>query len=288
MNMNGVSAPVLEKSWDKVPGHLMPATAFICVGSFALVRSLQLAKELPPGKSFTQTHIPYRNLDVVRNIGMAVMAVTTVGAIYHSLGEGIDTSIRLHMTLYAGFFMVGLVTYLESQGRLMPDSGRASLALAYLLNGIVWQAHGAMMAVPVNQTVHLYESYINMASAVTMAYSVMRKDSILAHIISWALMVLQGFWLYFISVYLCCINVEEGMVEADLCMIVLAMTICIVLAIAYSDLPQLRESHVASDSLMDGRGEYEVLAKFHNHLEANSSGGSETTVESQDSGDEQC
>lgn len=291
MNMNDESSSmVLEKDWDKFPGHVMPATLYVGFGVYALLKTLQLAKELPPGRTLTETYIPFRDLSVVRNVGVAIMVFTILGALYHAAGEGIDASIRLHMTLYSSFFMVGLVAFLESKKRLMPDSGRASLALCLLLNSFIWRSHGMMMAATVNQNVHIYLGYICLADALVFGYSVMQKDSIIAHIVGWALMILQGLWLYFIAFYLCCIEVSPHMVEANLCGLTILLTIIIVLVVAFADLPHVRESHDNFSSPRDGRGEYEVLAKLNHDNCDFKSGGSEATLDSQshDSGDELC
>jgi hypothetical protein len=291
MNMNEASSTMgLEKSWVEFPGHMAPATAFTFLGSYALLRSFRLYKELPLGRTFAQTHIPYRNLPVVRNVGLFAMTVTTAGAIYHSLGEGIDTSILVHMTLYACFFMTGLAAFLESQKRLVPDSGRAALALSYFLTGFVWRAHGMMNMVPVTRNVHVYMGHLCFVSGAVTTYSVIRNDSILAHIICWGCMVLQGLWLYVIAFYLCCIELDESIVEACLCLVVIFVAIVIFLVIGCSNLPQVRGSHSTGGTVvMDGRGDYEVLAKFHdNNTHDLVSTGSQGTVETQESGDDAC
>ncbi|CAB9516774.1 expressed unknown protein [Seminavis robusta] len=255
----------MEKSWEKFPGHILPATVFSAFGLYALVKTLQMTKRLPPGRSFTEVHLPLQDKGIIRCIGIWVMLLTVAGGVYHSLGEGIDMSIRLHMILYSCFFMVGLVAYLESQERLAPDSGRTALALALCLCCFIWRAHGMSMPHGTDQSVHIYLGYINLADGIAFGYSVMRTDSIVAHISSWALMLLQGLWLYFIAFYLCCFELNPHMVEAHLVSMVVAMTILIALVIASADLPQVK-GQWAKLQLQDGRGEYEVLTKsFHRH-----------------------
>jgi hypothetical protein len=265
MNESSQEEMMLDKDWDKVPGHIAPATIFIAYGTFALIKTLQLTKQLPPGRTFTEVHIPFQDTDTIRRIGLSVMTLTAAGVLYHSLGEGIDTSIRLHMVLYAGFFMVGLIAVLESKQRLMPDSARMALAVSLFLASCVWSAHGYHMHNQVGQNIHVYLGYLNLADAIAFSYSVMRTDSIVAHIMSWALMVLQGIWLYVIALYLCCIELTEQNVEANLCFITILLTIVIAVVIAAADLPQVRDSWSKQSSSNVGSqgGQYEVLTKFH-------------------------
>ncbi|CAB9516606.1 expressed unknown protein [Seminavis robusta] len=256
-----------DKSWEKFPGHLAPATIFTAFGLYALFKTLQMTKRLPPGRTFTDVHLPLQDKGIIRSIGIWVMVLTVAGAIYHSLGEGIDTSIRLHMALYSCFFMVGLIAYLESKEFLSPDSGRTALALALCLAFFVWRAHGMSMASSLDQSVHVYLGHINLADGLAFGYSVMQTDSIIAHISSWALLVLQGFWLYLIAFYLCCFELDELMIEAHLVIMVVALVIVIAVVIASADLPQVK-ANWSKLQLQDGRGEYHVLTKSSAQVEA--------------------
>ena len=271
-----------QPDMDKVPGHIAPGIVFCAFGLYGLLKTLKLTRELPPGKTFCQVYLPYKNQKELKIIGQAMMAVTVAGMLYHAAGEGIDANLGLHICLYFTYFMIGLSCFLESQCRLPPDSTRICLAIACSLAGLLWSAHALMMNMPIHRAVHLCEGYINFATAFAFGGSVAFKSSMVLHLACWALLMLQGFWLLTISAYLWFWDIPRHMIEAFMCAEATAVTIFVLLGIAYfaKDIP-------GQDTWWQGnnmehldlqRGNYEVLTKFN---ENNSSGGrSGDTIES--------
>lgn len=257
-----------EYSWVEFPGHIWIAAVFVLFGTFVLLLTLKYCKELQPGETFCQKCVPYRDVVILRGIGKLLVTVTIAGFFYHAAGDGLDGAMYLHMSLYTCFFFIGVVVLLESHGRLPPDSGRAALALVMFLGFFLWHAHGVQMLTDgmnnVMSVVHIYVGYINLVGGVTFAYSVMHPDSIIAHLMAWGLLVLQGTWIGTIAFYLCCFDMDEHMVEAYLCLQAILVSLTIVLVIGLSDLPT-RNDWLENGNRRhhDNRGEYDVLMAKH-------------------------
>jgi len=279
------TGPILEKSWEKFPGHIAPALIFSCFGGYALLKTLSLTKELPAGRTFAEVHIPFRNKRIIRNIGTSCSLLTFSGMLYHAAGDGIDMSLKVHMIIYFCFLFAGLTAVLESYERLPPDSARTSCSLALLMSGFVWNSHGSAMMEPVNRNVHLYLGYINVANGLAFAYSIMQPSSIRAHIISWALFVVQGIWLFYIAFYLCCVELDEFMVEAHLALITVVVAFVIMVVIGASNLDNVRQSHRQGLLLEDGRGHYEIVTKTDAQELC---GRSESTADDSSQEEDQC
>lgn len=203
-------------------------------GMFVLLLALRRARNLPPGKSFAEMHIPERDPIVLRRVSITILIATFFGLAQEIIG-GIQNSGRpfsqlAHEVVYFGFFMVGVCGLLESTGRLPPDSHRAALVLAFWGSGLIWHTHGVMKQLPVDQSLHILLAYVNYADAAVVAYSMRFTDSINAFVGGWALMILQATWLLTCGVYECCWDYSMHQVTAFLsgqCMLILLFIVLV-------------------------------------------------------------
>lgn len=182
-------------------GHALPAAFFFGFGAFLLALSLRRARALPTGggSTFADCHIPERNATLVRIVGGVLVACTSLGFVYEGLGGYLCCDSfwyeASHMTLYASFLFVGAVTLAEARGRLPPDASRAALALALLLESILWHDHAIMKDDPTDRRVHIIMAQICLAGGAVFAYSVRKPGNVAAYLGGWGMLVLQSLWL---------------------------------------------------------------------------------------------
>ena len=111
-----------------------------------------------------------------------------------------------------------------------------------------------MKQLPADGALHIYLSYINGANAATVAYSMRYTDSVIAFLAGWALLVLQGLWIFLSGLYECCIDLHMHDIAAYLALVCLFIFLTIVLvAVLYG--PALSDQDAAHY-----RGNFIVLA----------------------------
>lgn len=174
-------------------GHFIPASFFLCFGAFLLGLTMHRAVR-------GTVMIPEQNQRVLFLIGITLMVCTTCGLLGEAVGGylvmGNPFFQSAHETLYFLFFFAGMCTLLESYGALPPDSSRCGVAVALLGEYILWHEHALMKSNMVDQRIHIILANISLSNSAIMAWSVHQGSrSLLAYVLGFALLVLQGFWL---------------------------------------------------------------------------------------------
>ena len=132
-----------------------------------------------------------------------------------------------------------------------------------------------MKQLPADGALHIYLSYINGANAATVAYSMRYTDSVIAFLAGWALLLLQGVWIFVAGLYECCIDLKMHDVATYLALQCLAIFLGIVLTIGHfgpelseQDKAQFRGNYVsvlpsstATDSFPENDDQAEVREK---------------------------
>jgi hypothetical protein len=169
-------------------------------------------------------------------MGIAISSATAFGIVFETCtGHWLDhnTFANLtHQTLYFSYLLVGISAYMESKGKLPWDSHRGVAVVALITSALMWHAHGTMKLLMTDQLIHILLSYINLANALVVAYSMRFNDSAIAHIGGYALLVLQGMWLYTAGIYECCIDLPMHDIATYLAVQCLTLTGGIMMAVA--------------------------------------------------------
>lgn len=240
-------------------GHAIPGVCFAALGAglllVALWRSRQLLLRSSTG-GFAEQHIPESDPVFLKWFGYVFMGATTVGTLYEMADKdaGYDSVALTHCTMYASYFIIGICALFESKGRLPLDTHRAALVVACTLQSLIWYAHGSMKQLPADGALHIYLSYINGANAAVVAYSMRYTDSVIAFLAGWALILLQGLWIFLSGLYECCIDLHMHDIAAYLALICLFILLTIVLVVVQYG-PALSDQDAAKY-----RGNFSVLA----------------------------
>jgi Family of unknown function (DUF716) len=208
--MEGEGAPLS----GAFAGHLVAGTVYSCFG--LLLLGLVFKRSLTESSSsssagrggagagagtYAERHIPERNTRLLFRIGMVLMILCPLGIVGEALSGWIVKDDWLfqagHEALYFTFFFAGVVFHLESMGRLPPDSCRMGLAVALLASHLEWGGHAHMKSNEVDERLHVLLANTALANALAMAWSVREGSrSFAAYVVSIALLLLQGMWLY--------------------------------------------------------------------------------------------
>ena len=187
-----------------VGGHVFPGSFFIGVSIFFLVLTTQRLFNCESIEDFCALHIPERNPKVLRRVGM----VAVVGTLLGILIEGVGGELFLgeaghpffqnlqHITLYALFFVSGLVGVLESVNWLPQDAFRAATAFAFSAEAIIWNEHAQMKMNLVDQRIHFLVALTCFGSASMMIISLYRPDQLFPFVGAFLFMLWQGLWLF--------------------------------------------------------------------------------------------
>lgn len=175
-------------------GHFIPAAFFIGFGLFLL--GLAMRRAVVNGK----VAVPEDNPRVLSGIGHTLSICTLLGFLVEAIGGYLAKDDlwfqSAHETLYALFFFAGICAVLESRGRLPPDSSRAGVATALLGEYILWHEHALMKTNMVDQRIHIILANLSLSNCAIIAWSVYRgAESMIAYVLGYALLVLQGLWL---------------------------------------------------------------------------------------------
>ena len=186
-------------------GHFVAGTIYSCFGLFFLglvfKRSLMESPTGTGGEGYAERHIPEQNTRLLFRIGMILTILCPLGIVGEALSGWIVKDDWLfqagHEALYFTFFFAGIVFYLESLGRLPPDSCRMGLAVALLAAHLEWGGHAHMKSNAVDERLHVLLANASLANAFAFAWSVREgSKSFAAYVVSIALLLLQGMWLY--------------------------------------------------------------------------------------------
>jgi Family of unknown function (DUF716) len=169
-------------------------------------------------------------------MGIAISSATAIGIVFETctglwLSQNAFQNLT-HQTLYFSYLLVGICAFLESKRKLPLDSHRGMAVVALITSALMWHSHGTMKALMTDQTIHILLCYINLANAAVVTYSMRFNDSAIAHIGAYALLVLQGTWLYTAGIYECCIDLPMHDIATYLAIQCLLLTGAIILAVA--------------------------------------------------------
>lgn len=181
-------------------GHFVAGTIYSGFGLFLLLLVLKRALE-SPGHDYAERHIPERNPRVLFRIGMILSIGCPLGVLGEALSGWIvkdDWFLQAgHEVLYFTFFFSGVVFLLESLGRLPSDSCRMGIAVTLFAAYLQWGGHAHMKPNEVDERLHVLLANTSLASSIATAWSVREgSKSFVAYIVSFALVLLQGLWLY--------------------------------------------------------------------------------------------
>lgn len=198
------------------PGHAISAAFFLFFGCSVLGFMLKRSMDLPPGRTYCQLYVPETNAILLRQIGWTVIVATSIGILGEGLGAVFDSTMPeagffhqlTHETLYLSFGFVGVIALLESKRKVPPDTCRAGMVLALVLNYVMMNAHGNMKRNPTDSIVHIYLAQLHLVNALVMAYSIKYPDSLIAYVTAFGLIVITGLWMLTLGFYACCIDIS--------------------------------------------------------------------------------
>jgi hypothetical protein len=242
-------------------GHAIPGIGFAGLGLGLLLLALFRSRHLPAGKSFSQVHIPESDPLFLRWFGTVCAMGTLVGMVYEiadSDRPGFDSTAFTHCALYLSYFIIGICAIYESKGRLPVDTHRAALVLACVLQALIWNTHGTMKKLPADGALHILLGYINWATAISVAYSMRYTDSVLAYLTGFALLFLQGLWIFLAGLYECCIDLHYHDVATILALLCLLIFLGIALVAGHWG-PKPSDQDIARY-----RGNFSILSSVDN------------------------
>jgi hypothetical protein len=221
-------------------GHFIPAMCFLGLGLFFLLLSLSRARRLSPGESFTQNHVPEQDRKLLKTMAWVAVCLTCIGLLVEGGGTCTDPSVLQrtgysfcffenagHQMLYLSYGGIAPFLFLEAAHKLPLDTSRIYLALALLLNHILWREHAIMKSDMLDQRVHVLMAQLCLVHASIMLASVCKPTNLILYIAGWGLFVLQATWLL-------TLGVNAGMTKLDMhkaaplfCFQVVAVTLTI-------------------------------------------------------------
>jgi hypothetical protein len=250
-------------------GHAIPGLGFAGLGLGLLLLALWRSRHVPRGTTFAHHHIPEQDPVFLCWLGRICIMGTSIGMMYEIVDSDwpeFDSTALTHCALYSSYFILGICASLESQQRLPLDTHRGALVLACILQALIWQAHGSMKKLPADGALHIYLGYINGANAAVVAYSMRFTDSVMAYLAGWALLVLQGVWIFTASLYECCMDLHYHDVATILALLCLAIFLGIILAVVYCG-PELSDQDVVHNKYDTARrGNFSVLVSSHDDV----------------------
>ncbi|CAB9500913.1 expressed unknown protein [Seminavis robusta] len=232
--------------------HVLAASFFLGFGVFFLVLDLQRARAcLERGESFCKLHVPEKNRALLRRAGLVLFTVSMTGVLL----DGVVAFLYLrnfffqllHQTLYLSFGFVGFIAYLESKRRLPLDSSRVALAIALLLFHLVMSAHAKMKPGSTDAALHAVMANLCLVHALIYAFSVWNPKSLVAYVMTHALLVVQGVWLVTLGSFECCMDIPLHLVETLFSLELLTVFAAIVVT-AITVLPPLEDEDGAAPS----------------------------------------
>lgn len=186
-----------------VGGHVVPGSFFAGFGLYLLILTAQRLFKSESVDDFCASHIPERNMKLLRRIGILAVVCTLLGILVEGMGgelflgqEGHPFFQNLqHITLYTLFCVSGLAGILESLDILPKESFRACTAAAFFAESIIWNEHAQMKMNLVDQRIHVLVALTCLGSSSMMTISVFRPNQIVPFVGAFFFMTWQGLWL---------------------------------------------------------------------------------------------
>ncbi|KAL9188198.1 hypothetical protein ACHAXT_006576 [Thalassiosira profunda] len=237
-------------------GHALPAIFFVGFGSFFLLLTLKRCRDLQKAArvareaaadavddadgfaspSFADAYLPERNELLILRCGRLLMICSLVGGAYETMG-GITRDLGFfhafaHQALYLSFLFVGAVGCLEGKKIIFMGAHRYALTFSFLLQFVLWHEHAIMKEEPADVRVHMLQAYVNFAAFVIFAYATYDPKSVFAYVGGWAVIVLNGMWMFTAGLNACCVEMLAHAVGAALVLEALFVASMIVLCMA--------------------------------------------------------
>lgn len=231
-------------------GHALPASFFFGFGCFFLLLTLKRCRDLDTKSrkngqverlSFADVHFP-ENPKVLLRSGTILMICTAIGGAVEAGGgmkDGLGFFHQLaHEAMYLSVFFTGAVCVLEGNNLLFADAHKCALAFTFLMQYILWNEHALMKEEPSDLRVHLLQAQVNFVAFLGFGYSAYNPKSLLAHVISWAVTVLNATWMLTAGLTACCIDIMRHTVGAVLVLeALLIAAVIVVCASCFLDHP---------------------------------------------------
>jgi len=186
-------------------GHFLPGTLFLFAGLFFLLLCQRRSRTGHALADF----IPEKNPAVLLYAGATVLGATLTGLLLEAIVCAATcpkdlsflsrlTHQSLHECLYAAFALVGLTALLESRARLPLDTWRRMLCIALFVESQLWASHAGMQS-GAERVQHELLNTLSLGTSFVCAVSIAVPGDACVHLAVWALLVLQGVWLFSIG-----------------------------------------------------------------------------------------
>lgn len=207
-------------------GHALPATCYtasICVLGLAYKR----AKNLKQGESLAQ-YIPERDTRKLLAAGTFILLGGLIGCVGEFVGWGWrPDKFLVHWVVYLSYSVTGLVAVLEGKELLPPDSHRFMLAVASLLEGVIWTNHVEMKA-GLHKAKHMFFVQLSNGRALAFLYGALNPGNVPAFVGGWMLYVATGMWMWVLAFdYLKPFLDEEWAIAPLFCIVNLILVVCV-------------------------------------------------------------
>jgi hypothetical protein len=227
MTLHAIIMEGREPGFGTLLPHGLVGTVYLIVGVFLLDLTRKRAQGLN-GRKFSDLYIPEQSPLILKRVSSFLVAGTVIGTAVEIIGGYFFCDHRpffylIHQTLYLGFFLAGVVLWLESKGRLPRDSGRSAVAMAFALGSILWYDHSMAKQDEVDRKIHSLLALLNAADAFSLAYSIQNPTCMLAYLASFALLICQALWMYTVGLHSCCLEYAADRVIAYFGLQVLAV-----------------------------------------------------------------
>ena len=175
-------------------GHVVPGTFYIIMG---LLLVCWTRYNLHGGDLATNGGAQFLKI-----FGWSVMGVATTGFLIEGLGGLITVGNFWHQlaheTMYGVFLVAGVAALLESAGRMPYDSWRVAMAVAFVVEGVVFYGHHLEQE-PVEGGLHYIMYCLSLLTALCFLWASRDASNVLAHLMATAGMVAKGLWFYVVA-----------------------------------------------------------------------------------------
>lgn len=136
------------------------------------------------------------------SFGVIVFGMSGVGILIEGFGGMLfigDFLFQLaHETMYAAFLLVGLAALLESTSRVPFESWRFVMAIALLVEGMVFYGHALEQSAPEDE-LHLVMALYSILASAVFLLSAVYPNNVDLHILGSSGVVLKGVWFIVIA-----------------------------------------------------------------------------------------
>jgi hypothetical protein len=184
-------------------GHVVPGSFYIMV---SITLFLWMWKMWRNNNSTTETdEILYATnggSQFLRYVGSSIFVVATTGFCIEGVGGVLRFGDFLfqtaHETMYFAFMMAGIVAILESKKRIAFDSWRLAMAMAFIVEGMVFYGHQLEQTMT-EQALHYVMVQLSFFTAICFFWGTREPRSLLPHGLALVGMAVKGIWFFVIA-----------------------------------------------------------------------------------------